>query len=354
MMSESCLIIGAGHQGLTMAAHLALHGVEVNIWNRTQKNIEEVQNTGKIVCNGIMNGEAKIGKVSTDIKTVLSRCIMVTTPSDSHPDIARMLAPVLEPDTVIILNPGRTFGAIEFWRILKEMGCKNMPILAETQTIVYTCRKMSASSVNIYAMKKDVLIAPLRNRDKDIIIERMPRVLQPYFKWCDSILKTSLGNVGMVLHCAPVLLNIGWIESSKWEFKYYYDGISPTIAAYLEKIDKERVEVGRRLGVELESVVEWMKRTYQIEGEDLFSCLQNNLYYRDIDAPLSLKHRYIEEDIPCGLVPLEYIGKELKMDMAAVSLLIDMANMILDRDFRKVGRKVSKKQLDMLESDGEY
>lgn len=344
-MKEDILIVGAGHQGLSMAAHLALNGERVNVWNRSRKHIEEIRQSGKIRCAGAVCGEARVSKASADIEEVLSRRIMITTPSNAHRDIARLLAPVLEPDTVILLNPGRTFGAIEFYRELQESGCRNIPMIAEAQTIVYTCRRLSQNEVNIYAMKNDVLISALKKEEEATIMERIPPALSPYFQWCDSILKTSLGNIGMILHCAPVLLNTGWIESPKWEFKYYYDGISPSIAKLLEKMDRERIQAGKRLGVELESLAQWLRRTYQIEGEDLFSCLQNNIYYRDIDAPLSLHHRYIEEDIPCGLVPLEYIGKELGVDMAAVSLMIDLGNMLCQKDYRAYGRKISEREI---------
>ena len=344
-MKDDILIIGAGHQGLAMAAHLALNGENVNIWNRSQQHIELIQKEREIRCTGVVCGNACIKKASTDICEVLSRRIMVTTPSSAHRDIAKMLAPVLLPDTTIILNPGRTFGAIEFYRILEEMGCKNLPFVAEAQTIVYTCRKFKQNLVNIYALKKDVLIAALKKEEESRIKSGIPDVLLPYFKWCDSVLKTSLGNIGMILHCAPVLLNTGWIESSKWEFKYYYDGISPSIARLLNKMDVERIQVGDKLGIKLESLVEWLKRTYQIEGEDLYSCLQNNVYYHDIDAPLSLHHRYLDEDIPCGLVPLEHIGRELGVDMSVVTLIIDLGNVLCGKDYRACGRRISKEEI---------
>lgn len=40
--TNAVFVCGGGHQGLSMAAHLALNGLEVTLWNRTSKNIEEV------------------------------------------------------------------------------------------------------------------------------------------------------------------------------------------------------------------------------------------------------------------------------------------------------------------------
>ena len=67
---EEVLIIGAGHQGIAMAAHLSLNGVKVNLWNRSEKTIESIKATNKIIVDGVVQGEGKINKVSTDIEEV--------------------------------------------------------------------------------------------------------------------------------------------------------------------------------------------------------------------------------------------------------------------------------------------
>ena len=54
-------VCGGGHQGLAMAAHLALNGEKVTLWNRTPEHIDEIMRTGRIYCSGEVNGIAKIG-----------------------------------------------------------------------------------------------------------------------------------------------------------------------------------------------------------------------------------------------------------------------------------------------------
>ena len=113
-------ICGGGHQGLTMAAHLALNGMQVTMWNRSADHIQEIMDTREIHCQGIVNGTAKIWKASTSMEDVVSDFVMVTTPSSAHKDIARRLAPFVHRDMIVVLNPGRTFGAIEFARTLLD------------------------------------------------------------------------------------------------------------------------------------------------------------------------------------------------------------------------------------------
>ena len=40
------------------------------------------------------------------------------------------------------------------------------------------------------------------------------------------------------------------------------------------------------MGYKIESVSEWLSRTYNVEGTDLYECIKNNIAYREIDACL--------------------------------------------------------------------
>lgn len=334
-------VIGAGNSGLAMAAHLAMEGYSVRLWNRSQSTIDKLIKTKTILVEGIINGQAKLDLVTTDMKEALkdSDLILVTTPASSHKDIAKAVAENIQKETLIILNPGRTFGALEFKNVYEDNNHRYKQTIAETQTIIYTCRKTGEDSVAILSFKSDVLLSGLDSSKNEEIIASLPKCINQYFKPARSIVETSIGNVGMILHPAPLLLNTGWTENPGNIYKYYYDGITPTIGNFIEKIDDERVRVSEALGLKVESVKEWLKRTYHVEGDTLYECIHNNKAYEKIDAPTSLKHRYIFEDIPCGLVPLESVGLRLGLDMTYTSLIIDLACKLLEVDFREIGRR---------------
>ena len=194
---------------------------------------------------------------------------------------------------------------------------------------------------------KDVEIAAIQGSDISYVMSLMPECLKPYFKVVDSVGLTSLSNVGMVLHCSPVMMNIGWIETEKVDFKYYYDGISPSVAHFLEKIDSERQAVARAGGFNVESIMEWLIRTYGVTGENLHECIRNNEAYREIDAPPTINTRYIFEDVPNGLVPVEAMGIEFGVPTPNVSTIINLASSVMDTDYRANGRRFSLGQLKM-------
>ena len=349
-MNNEILVMGGGHQGLSMAAHLALCGEKVNLWNRTPEHIQGVFETNCINSSGIINGTAMISKVSSNISDVITDFIMVATPSVSHVDIARLLAPYISVDSIIVLNPGRTFGALEFAKTLRAEGCTHLPHIAETQTIVYTCRRTGYNDVIIYALKKDVGIASLKVNDMKLIMSNIPECIRSRFIPISSVIETSLSNIGMVMHCAPVVMNTGWIECSKVDFKYYYDGMTLSVCRFVEKIDSERLSVAAAMGLHLEALSDWLRRTYSVTGNSLYECIQNNEAYKLIDAPKTIHHRYIEEDVPCGLVPLESAGQYFNVKTPCVSMVIDWANMLFDTDFRQTGRKYDPCYLNWIEN----
>lgn len=332
-------VIGAGNSGLAMAAHLSSEGYKVTLWNRSRSTIEKLINTHEIYCEGVINAEVKIELVTDNMKKAVEDpdIILVTTPASSHKDIAKEIAENINNETLIVLNPGRTFGALEFKRVYEEYSSINQTI-AETQTIIYTCRKTGEDSVKILSFKSDVLISTFDSSKNEEIISRLPKCIQKYFIPAKSIIETSIGNIGMVLHVAPLLLNTGWTENPSNIYKHYYDGITPTIAKYIEKIDQERINISEALGHRIETAKEWMIRTYHVDGNSLYECIQNNEAYNTIDAPDTLKHRYIFEDVPCGLVPIESVGLQLGLDMTYTTLTIDLANKLLETNFREIGR----------------
>lgn len=335
-------VIGAGNSGIAMAAHLSREGNKVTLWNRSYSTIEKLIKTHVIRCEGIVSGNIPIHCVTNDINLALKDpdIILITTPANSHKELAEIISKKIQKSTVIVLNPGRTFGTLEFRNVYEKYNNKYEQIIAETQTIIYTCRKTGEDGVNIIAFKDSVLISSLDLDKNESIINYLPECIRSYFTNAQSMIQTSIGNVGMILHCAPLLLNTGWTESEKNIYKYYYDGITPSVGQLIQKIDDERVAVSDALGHKVESTKEWLIRTYHVTGNNLYECIQNNEAYKNIDAPSSLKHRYIFEDVPCGLVPLESIGLKLGLDMSFTTLIIDLASKLMNVDFRKTGRNL--------------
>jgi len=117
-------VIGAGNGGKAMAAHLALMGKEVTLFNRTGSRIEAIKELGTIRLESYEGGPHGFGElklVTSDMAEALENTdmIMVVVPATAHASIAAKTARHLRDGQVIILHPGRTGGALEFTKVLR-------------------------------------------------------------------------------------------------------------------------------------------------------------------------------------------------------------------------------------------
>ena len=150
-------VIGAGNGGQAIAGYLAMQGYDVAMYDIVINKICELNKLGGVKLEGCINGFGKIGCITTDLLEAVkdAEIIMVTTIANAHKVVAKSLAPYLVDGQVIILNPGRTCGALVFKQALVEAGCKARFYLAEAQTLVYACRIVENGTVNIIGVKED-------------------------------------------------------------------------------------------------------------------------------------------------------------------------------------------------------
>jgi len=156
-----------------------------------------------------------------------------------------------------------------------------------------------------------------------------------------NVLFTSLSNPNAMVHPAPTLLNAGRIESQS-PFEYYSEGVTPSLAALVEKLDAERLAVARALGVDVPSVKDFYTMSYGVTGKDLHEQIQNVRAYDGIKGPTNLNTRYLFEDIPTGLVPLAELGKALGVKTPLMSAVVELGSAVLGRSFWQEGRTLEK------------
>ncbi len=335
------LVIGAGHGGLAMAGHLALKGFKVNLYNRNRNRIKLIRSRGGIEVYGQFHGFGRLRKVSNDIGEVIDNVdvIMVVVPATAHKDIVQVCGPYLRKNQIVVLNPGRTGGALEFYNTLKKIGIKEKITIVETQTFLYASRNIGPGEVKIFRMKNVVPLAALpATKTKKVL--RVLNLAYPQFIPAKNVLKTSLDNMGAIFHPALTILNGGWIEATQGDFDYYTEGVTPSVSKIMEKLDEERIEVARALKLKPMSAKEWVKIAYNVKGETFYEVIRNNIGYKGIKAPSHLDHRYIFEDVPASLVPIASIGEYMGIKTPTINTFIHLASIIHDTDYWKIGRSI--------------
>ncbi len=107
-------------------------------------------------------------------------------------------------------------------------------------------------------------------------------------------------------------------------------------------MDNERVRVAQALGIRVHTAREWLYLSYDSAGKTLYDAIIGNPAYRGVQAPRTLQHRYLYEDIPYSLVPIEEFGKLFGIDTPSISSMITLASILLETNFRNEGRTMEK------------
>jgi len=347
-MKEIVAVIGAGNGGMAISAYLASCGVKVNICDMFPKYLEGIKQDKQITL--LKDGKTitvKLNLVTEDVAQVLkgAKLVMVVTPSFTHKLIAKACYQYLEDGQIVILNPGRTGGAIEFLATIKALGCHKDVVVGESSTLVYSCRKHDDKTVEVYGTKEELLLGVLpaqRTAEVTAVLNKY----YPQFKPVSSCIETSLSNIGALFHPTPMLLNIGRVQSDKRGYRWYVDGITPGVAKLVKEIDKERLAIASAFGVKIFSAEEWLADSYKTHGQDLYEMIQNTDAYQEIMAPTTIEARYVLEDVPMSLVPLSELGKAAGVPTPNIDAVIQLTSTVYDKDFRAAGRTLKTMGLE--------
>ena len=344
-------VIGAGNGGQAIAGFLGLSGYEVSLYDIDEPKILEIQRKGGIQLEGQIHGFGKVGCITTKIAEAVegAEIIMVTTVANAHRAVAKSIAPYIEDGQVIILNPGRTCGALVFKQTLTDCGCKKHYYLGEAQTLVYACRVVENGVVNVIGIKDEVLLSGLPAADTDYILEKI-NPIYPSFVKTDNVLRTSLENIGAMFHPCVLLFNAATIERN--EVFWFYRDMTEQVAEFIEKFDAERLAVGKAYGIDLLSVKDWIKFAYKdTEGETLCDRMRNNPAYHDIKSPSTIFTRQLTEDIPTGVLPIMQLGKAAGIDTPLLESMVHICEALLNIDLHTNGRSLKNLGLEGMNKD---
>lgn len=348
-------VIGGGNGAVTMAADLTLRGWQVCLWDFpafSSGTISAIRQRGGIELVGAREGFAVLhpGQLPSDVGEALEGAdlVMIIVPAYGHATAARTCAPFLRPGQTVVVGPS-TGGALEVWRELRDAGVNGVPV-AEMLSLIYTCRLRDKTTADLYYVKDHMPIGVQPAEAREAVVGRL-RQLYPQVVAATNVLETSLNNINPVLHVAPMLLNLGRIESTQGDFLFYRESVTESVGRVMDSMDEERVALTSLLGFDRFTLADFMQAMYQVSGANAEQLLANSPAHRSTRAPHGLGHRYVTEDIPYGLVPMLSIARLLGHKMPITQLFVDLASLLVHRDFGTEGRTAEKLGIAGLAAD---
>jgi len=340
-MFERVAIIGGGNGGKAAAAELTLQGKRVRLFEfpEFKSNLEELTATRRIRATGAVAGQAVLERVTDNLGEALEGAdtIMVCTQALAHERVARELAPLIRPDHLVMVNPGSTGGSLEMARVFRDCGLRRLPTLAETSTLTYGCRAKGAT-VEIRVKASRVVYGTL---PAAAIITIGPELeaVYPGLVRSDSVLAAGLNNANPVIHPPIAILNAGRIENEGEGMGFYRDGVSPTVARLIQKLDEERMALLTAFGYPAQPDTLTSVEQGYAESTDYLECYRYGSGFRGFSSPSTLDHRYFHEDIGMGLVMLCSLGRLLRVPTPTSETMVRMGSLIAGIDYFARGRR---------------
>lgn len=332
--------MGGGNCAQTMAADLALAGSEVSLCDlpKFRKNIEPLMKSGSLTKVGLgRKGTTKLERVTTDVGEAIrgTDVIMIAVPAFGHMPFYEAIANKIEDNQIVVSTPGN-WGALKLFNLLKKQGIHKNIKIAETSTCMHICRAsenwLGPGTVRIVMERTKVQIAAIPAKDTDVVLNRLKPVY-PILIPAINVIETSLNNSNIVYHGPVVLMNTGWIEHTEGEFMIYRDGLTPSIGRCIDALCEERDAILKALNI-----------LPQPRPESTYEETINSQWVHDPCevGPPSLRHRYITEDIPHGLVPLADLGNRLGVETPLSDSMITLASKANQIDYWTEGTTLEK------------
>jgi opine dehydrogenase len=334
-------IIGAGNGGCAAAADLTLRGFAVRLYGRSVSTVAPLKERGGIELSGALGEHfAPIAMITSDAGEAIrgADLVVLMGPTHAHTAIAEIIAPHIADDQLLLAAPGHTVLLIP--NALRAKG-RRMRAYCDTATLPYIARKSGPAAVRITQAARYLVFASFPGARTPELAERI-RAVYPSIAPGANLLETVFPYTNAIHHPPAILCNAGRVEATGGDYYHYYEGISPAVGRLIDALDRERLAVANALGVRALPFVEQFYRvgyTTQAARESglAYEAFHQSEPDRWIRAPASLDHRFLNEDIPYGLVLLSELGQLAGVATPTMDHVIELACAATGQDYRAQG-----------------
>ena len=346
-MPETVAIIGAGIGGVYLAADLGLRGVPLRLHDRDEARLGDIRARGGIDVEGDGGGFAAIERVTPDLTAAVDGAdiVVLCTGGTYQEAAAGMLAPLLRDGQLILLIQGNTGGSLVVRRALDRAGCRAAVDIAEMDNYPFSCWRLGPARIRPIVRKRWLQIAAFPGHRIGPVFARLGPLF-PEAAAAPDIVHTGFTNANAMLHVANSVGNAGKIDRGE-DYKFYAEGVTPAVARLYQAINGERVAIAAALGASVPTLEDWFERVYGVRGADLpetcrLLTTNSDGPYQATGTPKSWDHKYIAEDVPVGLMPMQALAAAAAVPTPAIDAVIRLATIMAGTDFAGSARTLGR------------
>lgn len=352
--AKKVAVFGAGNAGLTAAYHFTQQGCQVALYGSEgfDEQIHAISANGGITSltqyHGISldySGFEIIDCLTNDIKQAIdySDILILPVPSFAQVPLFKSMLPHLTDHQTIVLMPGN-YGSLELNQVKNALGYQSLKLtFVDAISIPWATRITGNAEIAILGMKSFLPIAALPASKTEEIIALLQPIFPLKLTALSNVIAAGLENINFGGHPLMTTLNIGLLENFPGKFNYYTDCCSPATAKACAEMDKERLAVGKAMGLTLKSELQAMNELYNMDAQSVYELNKTSATHGSVNsAPDSSKNRYITEDAPYLLVPCIEFAKLMNVDTPIAISVLHLTNAFNETDYFSSGRTLEK------------
>ncbi|MBN9458047.1 MAG: NAD/NADP octopine/nopaline dehydrogenase family protein [Bosea sp.] len=325
-------IIGFGGIGRGYAGYLTAHGHEPVIWSPSGAALADFEGDATLTTTGKLEAAVPL-RIARDCAEAVAgaEAVIVAVQANGFKAVLDALAPHLAAGQLVIISAHCSFAALYLHRLLKERGL-DIPI-ASWATTALTARKSGPRSVHISGIRGQLDVATLPVRHAQAGLAVCQTLFGDRFKASEDVLAIMLSNLNPPAHVANMLGNLTRAERGEdWP---NYGSITQGVGRIVDAMDVERLALARAFGLSVRSVQDHYVHSFGVSpgpvGEMAAAVYRNR---PELMGPKTLDTRFITEDVPFGLVPLEALGRVAGVPLPLHQAGIALFDAICAQDFR--------------------
>lgn len=338
-------VLGAGNGGQAFAGGLTLKGHTVHLAAVPEHDtqIKILSTFGGVLVEsseaiGIAGGFARIDRIDTDVAGSLATAelVLLVVPAYAQETYFGLIAEHAPDGLLVVMQPGK-FGSLRLAQRLREAGRDPHALLiAETASFLYAAKIHGMDHIWLRGLKAELELAALPAGRTGEVIERLAEVHTQYVP-ARNVLATSMDDAAYALHPVTTLLNLARLEKMGPYRTASYD-ITEQTGRMVEAVDNERCAVAAAFGLQPQPLLEQMASAYGLTGATVYEGLSKSTVHRDQMTPRNARHRYVSEEVPFGLVPLQQFGQLAGVPTPAIDSIVSLASIVNDEDYTATGR----------------
>jgi opine dehydrogenase len=344
-------VLGAGNGGTSAVVDLVQRGFDVSLWNRSPERLDALANG--ITYEGVLgSGRVEAFFQSAVLEDVLdgADAAVVCLPAQAHIPVADLMAET-GIHVPVILNPGHLGGSLEFIHRCR-VGGASIPPVGELSTLTYVARMIGRATVSITGVANSIRAAAAPGGSDAV---DAATALYPQASREADVLAAGFCDVNMVLHPPGAILGAAWIEATEGDFRFYVDAMTPSVAGIMATLDDERRAVAAAYGHQLPDLITEMMAIGTVDrphGGRIADAVGSGQMNAAIRGPDGIGHRYFQEDIPFGLLPLVELARVARVDHPIADALLTIGAALIGPEAMENGRTAERMGLAGLDLDG--